>query len=183
MRLRVLHDLLIWSCHRECQAFRPGETATLSGSDVSCSQMHSVATSHQWLRQKLRHQKTIKMTAHPPRRCRVNLSSLEPSVGDEYSENSVGLCVPPHLITAFVTGFTVCQTSNQHFLNHILCKSSLVRCGTDQQIDFPISLCFNNLTLIHSFISVLNAAPLGHRLGIINNQIRSLIESRSRELN
>lgn len=89
----------------------------------------------------------------------------------------------PLVMNIVKTGFTVCQPPrgrNQQFLNHILCKSSLVRCGTDQLIDFPISLRFNNMTLIHSFISVLNAALLGHRPGIINNQIRSLIESRSR---
>lgn len=40
------------SCHTECQTLPPGETVTVSASDVSCSQMHSVATFHQRLETK-----------------------------------------------------------------------------------------------------------------------------------
>lgn len=87
-----------WVMSQRVSGAPPGETATVSASDVS-SQMHSVATFHQWLRQKFRHQKTIKMTAHQSRRCRANRSSLELSIGDKYSKNTVGLPVPPQLIT------------------------------------------------------------------------------------
>lgn len=171
VQLRVLHDLLISQ-----RVTPPSETAIVSGSDVKCSLLPLVVNGRDKTPASKDNKDDIRLRGAERTSGYWNLPLVMNIVKTQRGSSTAHHHVGKPSLWQWLQ--SVQPSPRAFFFHHALSKSCFWGMARISKTDFLMSLRFNNLTLIHPFISVLNAAPLGHCLRIIHNQIRSPIKFR-----